>query len=388
MTKLQETRERIAVNRSHRLVLVTLSACLLCLAGLDLKDSAQAQKRRVRRPATRSTSTTARIDYSRFSHATSKHQGACNTCHKVPTGNWKKVRDYPDVADFPGHDACVSCHRPQFFRGAKPPICSVCHAKISPRDDARFAFRNPAAGGEFFVSFPHDKHQDVIAKLLRPAPAAEQPLFVRASFSSSVDDDKTKHYNNCEICHGPRTTVPPAPATGLVDSFLPEAAAFRAVPTSHASCFNCHWKSQQPTRENCGGCHTLPSRPILEVFGLLDLSSTPADYVPSFLPELRLSRKFRHSREQHVQECTTCHINITRSATLRNLQPDVPITSCSECHQREGLREDVGKELEAIDKNRDFVCSYCHTSDVGRRDPPRGHYLIAGRDPITRKDVK
>jgi hypothetical protein len=344
---------------------------LLCVAVLDLHGTAQAQKRRGRRTATRQTPATARIDYSRFSHTTSKHQGACNTCHKVPTDNWKKVRDFPDIADYPGHAACVSCHRPQFFRGPKPPICSVCHSKVSPRDDVRFAFRNPASSRQFLIEFPHDKHQDVIAKVLRRWPAEPQPLFVRASFDSSVVADKTKRYNNCEICHGPRTTAPKAPASGWVDAFVPDAASFRAVPTSHAACFNCHWKSQPPTKDNCVGCHKLAAAPYVAV-DLLE----------------RLSLKFRHAREQHVQECTTCHINITRSATLRGLQPDVPITSCSECHQREGLREDVGKELAAIDKTRDFVCSYCHTSNVGRRDPPAGHYLIAGRDPIARRDVK
>jgi hypothetical protein len=102
--------------------------------------------------------------------------------------------------------------------------------------------------------------------------------------------------------------------------------------------------------------------------------------------------KFRHQggseKQNHVAECTTCHINITKAATLRGLKPDVPITSCSECHNREGLRLDVTQELEAIDKNRDFVCLYCHTSNVGRLDPPTSHYLIAGREPQKRKDVK
>ncbi len=49
---------------------------------------------------------------------------------------------------------------------------------------------------------------------------------------------------------------------------------------------------------------------------------------------------------------------------------------------------EISSELEAIDKNRDFVCVYCHTSDVGRRDPPASHYLSAERPPIKRKDVK
>jgi hypothetical protein len=49
---------------------------------------------------------------------------------------------------------------------------------------------------------------------------------------------------------------------------------------------------------------------------------------------------------------------------------------------------DLSKELVALDKNRDFICTYCHTSDVGRLDPPAGHYLIADRPPIKRKDMK
>ncbi|HEY2971178.1 MAG TPA: cytochrome c3 family protein [Pyrinomonadaceae bacterium] len=340
----------------------------ICLAGVS------AQKQRRRTPVNRRAITRAATsDYSRFSHATKKHQGTCNTCHKVPTDNWKKVRDFPDVADYPRHDACVSCHRPQFFKGAKPVICSVCHSKVSPRDEVRFAFRNPAAPHQFLIEFPHDKHQDVIASMLRRFPVAERPRFLGASFSYSefIAADKTKHYNNCEICHGPRITAPVAPATGWTDSFVPDAATFKTAPKSHAACFNCHWKSQQPVNENCAGCHKLSEK----LFFVVDAPK-------------RISPKFRHAREQHVQECTTCHINITKSTTLRGLQPDVPITSCTECHNKDGLRLDVSRELEAIDKNRDFVCSYCHTSDVGSLEPPVSHYLIAGREAMKRKDVK
>jgi hypothetical protein len=323
----------------------------------------------------------AAVDYSAFSHATKKHQGACNTCHRLPTDNWKKVREFPDTADYPSHDACVSCHRQQFFRSAKPAICSVCHTKVSPRDEVRFVFRNPATPRQFVIEFPHDKHQDVIAQLKQQAtpllsaagghtvglrswsharPAAAQPTLANSL-----------RYNNCEICHGPRTSAPEAPANGWVDAFIPDAATFRTTPTTHAACFNCHWKAQQPTGDNCAGCHKL--------------SATP--YIASAAPK-RWSLKFRHAREQHTLECTSCHINITRAASLRGLLPDVPITSCSECHNKDGLRLDVSKELEALDKRRDFVCSYCHTSDVGRLDPPASHYRIAGREPLQRKDIK
>jgi hypothetical protein len=348
-------------------------ACPQQFAPSSLVIGQKRHKRLPRRVAAPTTASKARIDYSSFSHATAKHQGACNTCHKAPTDNWKKVRDFPDIADYPGHDACVSCHRPQFFKGANPAICSVCHSKVSPRDDARFAFRNAASRRQFLIEFPHDKHQDVIARMLHPVPTQERPLFLRASFirSNFSADEKAKHYNNCEICHSPRTSTPATPATGWIDSFVPDAATFKAVPASHAECFNCHWKSQQPTKDNCAGCHKLTDKP----------------YFAIDVPQ-RLSVKFRHAREQHVQECTTCHINITKAATLRGLKPDVPITSCASCHNKDGLRQDVATELQAIDRNRDFVCSYCHTSDVGRRDPPFGHYLIAGRKPMQRKDVK
>jgi len=305
-----------------------------------------------------------RIDYSKFSHSTQKHQAACKTCHKPPTKDWMKVSSFPDVADYPGHDACVSCHRPQFFRGARPPICSVCHSKTSPRDDVRFAFRNPASKLQFSIEFPHDKHQDVIA-LLRSPQGTQRLAFAHAA---------VQNYNNCTICHTQRTTVPKPPATGWMDGFVPTPATFRASPTDHASCFNCHWKSQQPVADNCNGCHKL---------------ATP--YVSSDLPE-RISIKFIHEgggeRKQHVAECTTCHINITKAASLRALKPDVPITACTECHNKDGLRQDLNKELVAIDKNRTFVCVYCHTSNVGKLDPPAGHYVIAERPPLKRKDIK
>ena len=276
------------------------------------------------------------IDYSKFSHSTQKHQAACNTCHKPPTRDWAKVSSFPDVADYPDHDACVSCHRPQFFRGARPQICSVCHSKTSPRDDVRFAFRNPATKLQFDIEFPHDKHQDVIA-LLRFAHAPQ--------------------YNNCTICHASRT------------------ATFKSSPKDHASCFNCHWKSQEPVATNCNGCHK---------------RATTA-YVLTDSPK-RISAKFIHDgggeKKNHIAECTTCHINITKSASLRGLKPDVPITACTECHNKVGSREDVNKELLAIDKNRAFVCVYCHESNVGTLDPPASHYLIAERQPLKRKDIK
>ncbi len=365
---------RLATKSSSvRALASTVAFLLLTTLLMPFTSYSLAQKRITRRPGAPRTSQTRAIDYSRFSHATSKHQAACNTCHKIPTRNWQKVRDYPDIVDYPGHDACVSCHRSQFFRGAKPIICAVCHAKTSPRDDVRFTFRNPAHPRQFTIEFPHDKHQDVIARLPKSAP---RPLFVYASirFSSRATDDKVQIFNNCSICHVTSSSVPAAPDGGWPDGFVPDVTTFKAAPLSHAACFSCHWKSQQPVNDNCAGCHKL---------------ATP--YLAVESPK-RISLKFKHEgggeRKNHVAECSTCHINITKATSLRGLKPDVPITSCTECHNKEGLRQDVGKELAAIDKDRNFVCVYCHTSDVGRLDPPASHYLIAERPSIKRRDIK
>ena len=301
------------------------------------------------------------VDYTKFSHSTAKHKAACNTCHKPPTKNWTKVSAFPDVADFPDHEACVSCHRAQFFKSARPPICSVCHSKTSPRDDVRYDFRNHDAKLQFTIEFPHDRHQDVIA--------LDRTNSQRLKFLAHA---APQQFNNCTICHAQPRIISKPPANGWIDSYAPPAATFKSVPLDHSSCFNCHWKSQEPIATNCNGCHKLAATP----------------YVVPSVPT-RISLKFMHDgggqKKEHVAECTSCHINITKSATLRGLKPDVPITACTECHNKDGLRQDLNKELTALDKNHAFVCVYCHTSDVGSRDAPASHFLIAQRPVIKRK---
>jgi hypothetical protein len=311
------------------------------------------------------------VDYSKFSHSTEKHKAACNSCHKVPTKNSTKVSAFPDVADYPDHDACVSCHRAQFFKGAKPQICSVCHSKTSPRDEARYNFRKPPSTLQFTIEFPHDRHQDVIASRRPNEPRAGS---LRSGFLLAHAAPQN-NFNNCTICHSQAALVVEPPPARWIDSYAPPAGTFKAAPVDHSSCFNCHWKAQAPTASDCNGCHKLAAAP----------------YTATITPT-RISLKFMHEgggeKKHHVLECTTCHINITKSATLRGLKPDVPITACTECHNAEGLRQDLNNELTALDKNRAFTCIYCHTSNVGSRDAPASHYVIAQRPPLKRSDIK
>lgn len=368
---MNPTPKRLASLCQAGLYVMTI-VCFLIAIGLPFFSVVSAQRKPSRKPQPARVARKQPIDYSKFSHATPKHRAACNSCHKAPTQNWRDVRAFPDIADYPSHDACVACHRRQFFIGARPPICTICHVNVSPHDDKRLAFRNPPGPRQFTIEFPHDRHQDVIA-LFERFIRNKRSQFVRAMFthSSGVVQQKYNFYN-CEICHASSTKTPAAPAAGWIDNYVPPVDTFKASPDSHAACFNCHWSAKAPTSQSCDGCHRLANAPY------------PASAVPE-----RKSMKFRHDgggdRRSHAvppTECTVCHINITKAATVVGLKPDVPITACTECHNKDGLRQDLNQELAAIDKDRSFVCIYCHTSDVGHRDPPASHYLIAEREPL------
>jgi hypothetical protein len=289
---------------------------------------------------------------------------ACSSCHKIPTRGSVSVRGYPDVADYPDHDSCVRCHRQQFFTGARPAICTVCHTRVSPRDDARFPFRKPTLARQFTIEFPHDKHQDVIALDHLPDeddPGRLQLLRVMHASFVAVPDEKPQQYKNCSICHETDQREPRERRGGWPDAFIPQPATFKTVPRSHASCFDCHWKNQEPTSNDCAGCH----------------KATATPYNASDWPK-RISPKFTHEREQHVAECTVCHINITRASSLRGLTPDVPITSCKECHLRSTDKDvmTIQKEMERRKADQNFVCAKCHTSETGRLPAPPSHVAL------------
>src|SRR5882672_480951 len=267
--------------------------------------------------------------YSAFLHSSDKHKSlACNACHKVPT-EWTAKRIFPDVADFPNHDACVRCHRQQFFTrqafvATGPAICTVCHVRAAPREAGSFAYGKPNSSNQatkarderqFSIEFPHDIHQNVIALTNPKARPVAGARIVRVSFS--ISEDKKPDYNNCSICHQRNDYLVIAPLSPQVEATTQANKFYKTMPHSHDSCFSCHWKNQKPTGDECAGCHK-PATP----------------FVAMGLPA-RKSARFSHEggKGEHVMECTTCHINSTRASTLRGLSPDVPIAACVTCHK-------------------------------------------------------
>lgn len=303
----------------------------------------------------------------RFSHASTSHKRLdCASCHKVPTSNWVAARGFPDVAQFPGHAACASCHRQDFFVGNKPAFCAGCHTSASPRSAPLFPFPVASRSHEFQTIFPHNVHQDVIAAVPR---RREEPVavahFVSVSFRRAADDPP--QFNNCAICHttatalpklAPRVPTDEKPLTEAAkENFAPTAQFFKSMPSGHASCFQCHYQGVKPVASSCAGCHQLTQ-----------------SYFESNVIK-RYSLKFDHSGKNekgdlvHTRDCMTCHVRISGNNDLKTMKDaDVPIMACAACHAN-----DLTKELNGRASSKTFQCTYCHTTSVGVFPVPASH---------------
>lgn len=356
----------------YPILLIIIAACVVAITTAQTRRRPRTSKPAPQQQAPKGSA----AKYSAFLHSSDKHKSlACNACHKIPTA-WNAKRDFPDVTDFPDHDACVRCHRQQFFTGQAmigtgPSICTVCHVRAAPREDARFAFGKPNDSNQatktkeewqFTIEFPHDKHQNAIAY----ASQWERLQSVRSHhrLKPVPFDDQKVDYNNCSICHVTNANAISRPPAGWTDSFVPPAGTFKTMPRSHDACFNCHWKNLKPASDDCAGCH-----------------KPAAAFMPATWPK-RISARFAHEggKGGHVMECTTCHINITRASTLRGLTPDVPIAACTTCHKdnKKITYPKITTIEEEFEQNKKTgACIYCHTSDVGKKKPPASHDAAA-----------
>lgn len=346
---------------------------LIVLVAATFAVTLMAQSRTRQRPSARAP----KIDYSQFSHQThvTEQKLACESCHEFPTKNWKEARPedeaFPDVAEFPEHDACLNCHRQQFFARERPApaICSNCHVKATPNDTTRFLF--PSLGdvtetalksrdfaAEFAVDFPHDKHAEMVScpdchKLYQPQGNSSEEYVIK-------------------------------PPKDLGDAFWLKKGTFQTAPESHAGCFTCHNAEAglPPDSKDCGSCHKL----------LATEQKLRLDFDPQLATDMGITDKkmlepwsrrisagaFRHEAGEHPDvTCTKCHIVAAMSGTTGAKRQKVPLRTCGGgdgCHIT--ATSAGGGALNAeIDEKRtsaNFVCVKCHVT-FGRAPAPASH---------------
>jgi hypothetical protein len=396
--------------RHSRLTAFLFAAPLLLLIAQPLATAKrnveiEPQKRVPSRRATKKVITPKkpRVDYSQFSHRThvENQKLACDSCHRVPSKNWKEVRQgdaaFMDVTDFPEHSSCLNCHRQQFFARERPApiICSNCHIKNSPRDTSRYLF--PSLGdvidpklkrrdfvSEFDVGFPHDKHIDVVGFSRPQSPGA---LFINVSLQEKKKDGPPA---SCPVCH--QTYQPQGnsseeyvtkPPKNIGDAFWLKKGTFKTIPDSHTVCFTCHNADSgvAPEPKDCNVCHKLHSAQPDVKF----------DYDPKLAIDMgitdrlmlaRWSRRisagaFRHEGGEHPDlNCMTCH-NVTTFNTLELKTLKVPVRSCGGaegCHITPTTDDGGALNFEIDQKKKDpaFVCTKCHIT-FGRDHVPENH---------------
>ena len=374
---------------------------LFVVAQGSVPGALEPQKRpRQRRSQSRRVPPKPKIDYTKFSHTTHAvtQKLACNSCHTVPSKNWKDVRKgdaaFADVTDFPEHSSCLSCHRQQFFARERPApsICSNCHIAVTPRDTARWLF--PSLGDladpqlkrrdfvpEFGVAFPHDKHNDVVG-LMRD----RRPSFVKVL----LQEKKPAPPKSCPVCH--ETYQPQGksseeylikPPKTLGDALWLKKGTFKTVPNSHTICFTCHSADSgiPPEPKNCEMCHKLMAPATLKTdFDPKLASQMGPDKTMLDRWRHRISAgAFRHEGGMHPDlSCLDCH-NAASSAfnTVDAKTLKVPVKSCGGadgCHITQTLDDGGALNLEIDSRKKDpnFVCTKCHVT-FGKEPVPENH---------------
>lgn len=327
---------------------------LICGAAVIISASPQRRKPATAKP---------RIEYSRFSHLTEQHRAACSSCHTFPSKNWKQVRKgddaFADVTEYPEHQACLNCHRQQFFARERPvpTICSNCHVKATPIDTSRYPF--PSLGevflstakaqgfvSDFGVLFPHDKHAD----------------------ADCADCHKT--YQPQGKADNEFVTKPPQ---DIGDAFWLKKGTFQTRPLMHSGCFTCHNQESElaPLPPNCDTCH----KPLSAATRAIDFDEKLAagmgvkDWWTLTAWRSRVSAgAFRHEVHSDIK-CSQCH----QSSAMRA----VTVKSCGGaegCHIT-ATSDDGGilnYEIDQKNKNAGFVCTKCHIV-YGKKAVPVSH---------------
>ncbi|HSK70672.1 MAG TPA: cytochrome c3 family protein [Pyrinomonadaceae bacterium] len=340
-----------------------------------------------------------RTRFTEFSHSIRAHRQSCNSCHKFPTANWKRVRKgkeaFPDVTDYPQHASCINCHRQQFFgSGPRPAICTICHTNPGPRNSARHPFPNPreifdlTAKGqrsftEFDIYFPHEKHLELFGKNENyfeesPTERASGVMFVKARLTQDNEQ-------SCAVCH--QTYKPQGdaddeyftkPPAKLGDAFWLKKGTFKTSPISHAQCFTCHNQEagMLPAPNNCAACHRLEQikpKPDFDQRFVQTMAIRDKITLATWR-ERDASGTFRHEFSSHAElSCSHCH-NVSTMNTLDFRTKKVGINSCSGCHITETADDGgiLNFEVDSRKANASFQCTKCHVV-YGRLPIPDSH---------------
>jgi len=399
-----------------------LTLLALCLFAPAFPDPTKAQRRSRQRPPAASAAQKSARNYSSFKHEDHRKESngkvlECSSCHTIPEPTQpdriEAATKPTGNSSYPYHDSCFRCHRQQVYRGDRPAICTVCHTRVSPRATARdvySTFPSPKRGDmiarEFPGYFPHGIHQSVIA-FQRPERSANAPRFVRASLQNVEQASPPEVCSRCHL-NDDRGAVS-LPNSVKSESTFDKIAAdtFKTIPgygmaNAHTFCFNCHWQSQKPTKEDCNGCHLARTDYVSQALQIIQPPALSTKAVAWFtgwpvgLPK-RFSLKFRHNTHTlsadgksetngHDVGCTACHINIAQMTTLNIPKADVQIVSCGPCHVAttaipvsQSVRVTIFDEMTSrADATKNYVCVACHVSVIGREQPPCSHYAVLG----------
>jgi hypothetical protein len=382
-------------------VLFFIASAALLLSSLNSFDALTAFARTQRRVTTKSQTRRGAVqmrarDYSKFSHASESHlKRDCATCHLITSF------DKPDITEFPDHPSCVECHRQQFFRGARPSICSDCHTSVSPRSGARYKFPKPGESSEFADVFPHANHVKSTSLI---------------QFKKVVGE-KSNIQATCLYCHKADMAKLAPPPNSSAGTFVPPPGTFMTTPTSHTTCFQCHWqkgvadREQEPYANQCASCHRnmtasvkvaaapgattnvnssnaarlIPAIPAaLTSFSRAGFSSERV--VPKFVHELEAHKKKVNDEGKEVAiTCLQCHAAARKAATLETLRlkenrAGLPSCSSSACHTAvSGAAQmplSVYRELRERGKDAKFDCALCHTPPQSlKEEVPCSHYV-------------
>ena len=248
----------------------------------------------------------------------------CNMCHvAVKAGSVSLKR--------PGHDQCITCHSDDFNKDLKQIVCAQCHGTFPP------------TGAADLVPFP--RYQGTRAVLFEFSHASHVDKKARV-------DVKTGFRSDCTFCHK-----------------FDQKGVFGTFP-GHEQCATCHSNAgMKPqltadlTATGCRGCHTpeeIENPGFTEVRRFTGKRQTVnGKYVDISFSHVAHFK----TRDQFSLNCTTCHYEIPKSNSVKNLS--LPkMLDCIQCH-------DSARAVKAEFQMGN--CKTCHAEPLASTAVPNSH---------------